>query len=73
MKAEDWIKTTDTLPDVQYGSASSEVLMLIMNEDGDKIVRVGIYDCHHGWLTSRGWIDESYETVTHWMPLMLPE
>ena len=74
MKAEDWIKVTDSLPEAKYGPASSDVLIHIVNEDGDYVIRVGIYDYHHdSWLTIRGWIDESYETVTHWMPLVLPE
>lgn len=73
MKPQDWIKSVDKLPEPFYGSASKDVLMLIVNEDGDYIFGVGVYDSHtESWMTTKGWIDENYETVTHWQPIALP-
>ena len=73
MTPQDWIKSVDKLPEPYYGSASKEVLMLIVNEDGDHIVRVGVYDHHvKSWFTTTGWIDETYEAVTCWQPIVLP-
>lgn len=73
MIPQDWIKSVDELPKPIYGPSSQEVLMLIVNEDGDYIVRVGVYDHHEkSWLTSSGWIDDTYEAVTHWQPIVLP-
>lgn len=74
MTPQDWIKSVDELPEPFYGTSSKDVLMCITNEDGDTFVLVGCYDHFVGnWHTSAGWIDEEYETVTHWQPIVLPE
>ena len=61
MKAEDWIKVTDRLPD-----HDNDVLVY----DDMFGVEVASYVSGYGWLHC----EYNYlENVTHWMPLVLPE
>lgn len=63
MKAEDWIKVGDRLPEVD--------LDVLINYDLDGIIRA-YYDKEEGWMSSElGLLDEEY--VTHWMPIVYPK
>ena len=61
MKASDWIKVTDQLPE-----PDEDVLVY----DDMYGVEVASYASDYGWLHC----EYNYlENVTHWMPLVLPE
>ena len=60
MKASDWIKVTDRMPEI-----SADVLVyddMYGVEVASHISDYGWYHCEYGYL----------ENVTHWMPLALP-
>ena len=61
MKAEDWIKVEDGLPNYE-----EDVLVYHWLEG---VIRA-YYDKEEGWMSSEyGLLDD----VTHWMPLVLPK
>lgn len=61
MKASDWIKVEDRLPE-----AEEDVLVY----DGNAGVTIASYEPHYGWIAYE---DGVLEAVTHWSPLELPE
>ena len=61
MKAEDWIKVEDRMPE-----ADIDVLGLSKMED---VIRVW-YEKGEGWISSEyGVVND----ITHWMPLVYPK
>ena len=62
MKAEDWIRVTDRLPE-------GECAVVLVYDDRQGILMAdydegyGFSSCEHGFL----------EYVTHWMPIVLPK
>ena len=62
MKATDWIKVTDELPQ----NYETDILVY---DDREGVI-IADYDESHGFSHyERGYL----ENVTHWMPLVLPE
>lgn len=74
MKAEDWIKVTDRLPEAQYRleeKGYSKGVLVIVGEPRCYTMMDAIYDYADGqWYDSN---DDIIEGVTHWMPIVLPK
>lgn len=77
MKATDWIKVTDKLPELIDHCASSVFVLVYYGVPykylGEvRYTEVACYD-----YKERGWFDIDNnliaEEVTHWMPIVLPE
>lgn len=76
MKKEDWIKVEDRLPEAEENSSSSKYVLVAYKVDH----AFGMYEieaemaCYD--YDERMWIgtdsDGLYGTVTHWMPIILP-
>ena len=63
MKAEDWIKVEDRLPE------ENVVVLLLSNK---RAVAVGILDDGH-WLVNNESHVFRLSTFTYWMPIVLPK
>lgn len=63
MKAEDWIKVEDRLPE------ENVAVLLLSNKRG---VAVGILDDGH-WLINNASHVFFLSTFTYWMPIVLPK
>lgn len=61
MKAEDWIKVEDILPQDDSVVLVYDEMQGVLVADYDK--GYGFSSCEHGML----------DNVTHWMPLVLPK
>lgn len=74
MKAEDWIKVTDRLPEAEYRleeKGYSKGVLVIVREPCYYTMMDAIYDYADGqWYDSN---DDIIEGVTHWMPIVLPK
>lgn len=69
MKAEDWIKVTDRLPDAVDGYDFSE--MVLVAWFGGSSAAVAEYNHRtQRWLNRD---DKIVVGVTHWMPIVLPK
>ena len=76
MKAEDWIKVTDKMPELidhylctKYVLVAYKVQYMYVGEV--RYTQVSCYD-----YKEKGWYnidDKRIEGVTHWMPITLPE
>lgn len=73
MKAEDWIKVEDRLPEAEYRleekGYSRDVLVFVREPLGYAVMDA-IYDYADGQWYDRN--DDVVENVTHWMPIVLP-
>jgi hypothetical protein len=74
MKAEDWIKVEDRLPEAEYRleeKGYSKGVLVFVREPLGYTVMDAIYDYADGQWYDRN--DDIVENVIFWMPIVLPE
>lgn len=73
MKAADWIRVSDRLPENIDGRADSDwVLVYIQEEDVPDVPNIGIMYYHHARKVWYDVADNYFTSVTHWMPIVSP-